>query len=719
MRDEEKTKEQIMKELAILRRRVTELEFSLEKTLEERETRFARIQYIARLGIWDWNLEKNTLWWSDVVYRIFGLDHHEFGGTYDSFLEFVHPEDRECVKQAIDAALYLKKPFTLEHRIVLPDGSEKIICEQAEVIFNDTGTPIRMFGTVQDITESLHTETELKLADIVFKNTLEGIAITNAEGTLISVNPAFTKITGYSASEAIGKNPRILKSYHHDDVFYKNMWNTLLEKGQWQGEIWNRRKDGEAYLEWLTIITIKDGDGKPCNYVSVFRDITDIRQKEEHILHMAYHDPLTNLPNRLLFHDRLQQAISSALRHPKIIAIMFIDLDRFKIINDTLGHNVGDMLLQSVALRLKGAVRQNDTVSRLGGDEFVILLSEIEKAQDAALVAQKILHELSLSFTVYGHELNITASIGISVYPDDGNDVQTLMKNADTAMYHAKEHGKNAYQFYKENMNTVLFEHMLLENSLRRAIERNEFQVYYQPKIDMSSGKVSGMEALLRWQHSEIGLINPSQFIPIAEETGLIIPVGEWILRAACKQCMVWKEAGFPSLSVAVNLSSRQLKHQELLRIIKEVLDETGFDPEYLELELTESVIMHQAEKTIETLHKLKAMGIRISIDDFGTGYSSLSYLKRFPIDKLKIDQSFVHDVTTNEDDSSIVTAIIAIAQSLKLKIVAEGVETIDQLAFLKSMQCDEVQGYYFSRPLHTDAFTTFLRENQGFKVSF
>lgn len=689
-----------------------------ERLMKEKDINLARILRVSQLGNWDWDIEKNTLWWSDVIYRIFGLYRHEFDGTYDSFLELVHPDDREYVKRTIDSTLHLKKPFIIEHRIVQSNGSEKIVCNQAEVIFNSAGIPVRILGTIQDITESINTETELKLADIVFKNTLEGIAITNVEGTILSVNPAFTTITGYSANEAIGKNPRILKSDHHDDEFYKNMWAELLEKDHWHGEIWNRKKSGEAYYEWLTIVAIKDVDGKPCNYVSVFRDITEIREKDEHILHMAYHDPLTNLPNRLLFHDRLQQALSFAHRHPRIIAIMFIDLDRFKIINDTLGHNIGDILLQSVASRLKDAVRQNDTVSRLGGDEFIILLSEIEKVQDAALVAQKILHLLSTSFVVHGHELNITASIGISIYPDDGNDVQTLMKKADTAMYHAKEQGKNAYQFYKENMNTMLFERILLENNLHRAIERNEFLLYYQPKIDTTSWKICGVEVLLRWQHSEMGLVGPSRFIPIAEETNLIIPIGEWVLRAACTQCMLWNKEGLPLLSVAVNLSGRQLKHQNLLETIRKILEETGFNPEYLELELTESVIMHQAEKITETLHKLKAMGIKISIDDFGTGYSSLSYLKRFPIDKLKIDQSFVRDVTTDADDSAIVTAIIAIAQSLKLKIVAEGVETADQLAFLKSMQCDEVQGFYFSRPLSTDETTCLLRENQGFKVS-
>lgn len=685
--------------------------------MREKDSSSAMVLRISQLGNWDWDIEKNNLWWSDVIYRIFGLCRQEFKGTYDSFLEFVHPDDREHVMRAINSTLHLKRPFSIEHRIVQPDGSEKIVCNQAEVIFDSAGTPVRMLGTIQDITESINAETELKLADIVFKNTLEGIAITNAEGTILSVNPAFTTITGYRADEAIGKNPRILKSDHHDDGFYKNMWAELLEKGHWHGEIWNRKKSGEAYYEWLTIVAIKDADGKPCNYVSVFRDITEIRQKDEHILHMAYHDPLTNLPNRLLFHDRLQQALSSARRYPRVIAIMFIDLDRFKIINDTFGHNVGDTLLQAVASRLKDAVRQNDTVSRLGGDEFIILLSEIEKVQDAALVAQKILHLLSASFVVHGHELNITASIGISVYPDDGNDVQMLMKKADTAMYHAKEQGKNAYQFYREDMNTMLFERILLENNLHRAIERNEFLLYYQPKIDTKSWKICGVEVLLRWQHPEMGLVGPSRFIPIAEETNLIIPVGEWVLRAACTQSMLWKKEGLPLLSVAVNLSGRQLKHQNLLETIRKVLEETGFNPEYLELELTESVIMHQAEKITETLHKLKAMGIRISVDDFGTGYSSLSYLKRFPIDKLKIDQSFVRDVTTSADDSAIVTAIIAIAQSLKLKIVAEGVETADQIAFLKSMQCDEVQGFYFSRPLSTEETTRLLRENQGFKV--
>ncbi len=709
MEIEEKTKDLFEMNPDEMRRKIA----GLEEALKERESNLARAQRIARLGNWDWDIQKNTFWWSDEMYRIFGLNQDEFDGTQGSFLSFIHADDRESVKIAMNAALHQGKSYTIDHRIVLPDLTEKIVHEQAEVILNDAGNPVRMFGTVQDVTETVNTETELRLANIVFRNTLEGVAVTNTNGTILSVNPAFTTITGYSEQEVVGKNPRILKSDHQNAEFYKHMWTTLLETGHWQGEIWNRRKSGAAYLEWLTIIMVKDEHGKPCHYVSVFRDITEIRQKEEHIRYMAYHDPLTKLPNRLLFNDRLQHTLTAAQRRPKTVAVMFIDLDRFKFINDTLGHNIGDALLQAVASRIKESVRQDDTISRLGGDEFVILLSDIATSQDAAHIAQKVLEVLSRPYTLAGHELNITASIGISVYPEDGVDVQTLMKNADTAMYHAKELGKNAYQFYTANMNAKLLERMMLEKNLRRALDQKEFSLYYQPRIHIGNGKICGMEALIRWHHPEMGMILPSQFIPVAEETNLIFPMGEWVLRAACEQNKVWQDAGLPHLRVAVNVSGHQLRQHNLISIVKNVLNETGLPPEWLEIEITESVIMQHAEKNIQTLRELKDLGIQIAIDDFGTGYSSLNYLKRFPIDKLKIDRSFISDLSTDSDDMAITTAIIAVAHSLKLKVIAEGVETAEQLKFLKNKQCDEIQGYYFHRPMPVKAFAELLNGSE------
>jgi diguanylate cyclase (GGDEF)-like protein len=440
------------------------------------------------------------------------------------------------------------------------------------------------------------------------------------------------------------------------------------------------------------------------------RHILANQRAEKQIKHLAYHDTLTGLPNRVLFHDRLQQALSQAIREEHPMGVMFLDLDRFKIINDTLGHDVGDELLKAVSQRLINCIRQGDTVVRLGGDEFTIILPVIGKAEDAAFVAQKILITLAEPFLLNHQELHITSSIGISLYPNDGGDTQTLIKNADIAMYRAKDLGKNNYQFYTADMNSRALETINLENALRHALERNELLLHYQPQIDIRTGRIVGVEALVRWQHPEFGLVSPVKFIPIAEETNLIIPIGEWVLRTACEQGVRWREQGLPVWRMAVNLSARQFRHQDLLQPIRRILQETGFDPHHLELEITESLIMQGAGKTIAILEALDEMGIRLSLDDFGTGYSSLSYLKRFPIDTVKIDRSFVRDIHTDPNDAAITSAIIAMAHSLRLSVIAEGVETEEQLAFLRERNCNEYQGYYFSKPLPAEQVERLVR---------
>ena len=435
------------------------------------------------------------------------------------------------------------------------------------------------------------------------------------------------------------------------------------------------------------------------------------KRAEERLSYLAHHDALTNLPNRMLFIDRLGQALSRAPWHKRLAAVLFLDLDHFKRINDTLGHTMGDLLLKEVAKRLAQCSRQGDTVARMGGDEFTIILADIAHAQDVPKVAQKIIDIFSKRFVVGDHEIFITTSVGISLYPDDGEDPEALLKNADAAMYRAKEIGRNTYQYFSIDMNTKASERLALETDLRHALEREEFLVHYQPQVDLNTGQIIGMEALVRWQHPDLGLVPPAKFIPLAEDTGLIAPIGEWVLRTACAQNKAWQTAGLPPIRVGVNLSARQFQCQNLVEMIVRILKETGLDPTYLELELTESVLMQNTEAIIATLCELDAMGINISIDDFGTGYSSLSYLKRFPINRLKIDQSFVRDITTDPDDAAIVTAIITLAHSLKLKVIAEAVETEEQLAFLRSLNCDEMQGYLFSRPLPMDEATKFWRE--------
>jgi diguanylate cyclase len=425
---------------------------------------------------------------------------------------------------------------------------------------------------------------------------------------------------------------------------------------------------------------------------------------------LAQHDFLTDLPNRMLLNDRIGQAIILAFRHSKKLAILFLDLDGFKHINDSLGHAIGDKILQSITKRLIDCVRFSDTVSRQGGDEFVVLLSEMEHSEDAAITARRMLHVVAEAHSIDQHDLHVTASIGVSVYPDDGLDAETLIKNADTAMYQAKENGRQNYQFFKSAMNVRAVERQSMEVSLRRALERQEFMLHYQPKVDLRTGEITGAEALIRWKHPNRGLVSPAEFIPVAEDCGLILPISKWVLGEACRQGRAWMDAGLPQTAIAVNISAMAFRDESFLESVFAILAETGQDPRFLEFELTESVLMKRAESAASVLQKLRARGIRVAVDDFGTGYSSLSYLRKFPIDALKIDQSFVRQITTTPDDTAIVAAVIAMGRSLKLRVIAEGVETREELEFLQALQCDEVQGYYFSRPVVADEFAGMLK---------
>jgi diguanylate cyclase (GGDEF)-like protein len=427
------------------------------------------------------------------------------------------------------------------------------------------------------------------------------------------------------------------------------------------------------------------------------------------LTHVAQHDFLTGLPNRLLLNDRIKQAIALAPRHKKQVAVLFLDLDGFKHINDSLGHPTGDKLLQSIAKRLGNCVRVSDTVSRQGGDEFVVLLSEAEQWEDAAITARRMLHAVAEVHSIDQHDLHVTTSIGVSVFPDDGLDAETLIKNADTAMYQAKENGRQSCRFFKPEMNARAVERQFIEESLRRAIERQEFTLHYQPKVSLTTGAITGAEALIRWTHPTRGLVAPAEFIPIAEDCGLILPIGNWALRESCRQGRAWADAGLPAAAIAVNVSAVQLHHENFLDGLFAILNETGMDPRLLELELTESVLMKNAESAAAILQVLRERGVQVAVDDFGTGYSSLSYLRKFPVDALKIDQSFVHQIGTNGDDAAIVTAVISMARSLKLRVIAEGVETVEELAFLQSHQCDEAQGYYFGQPMPSQEFAELL----------
>ncbi|MEW6039063.1 MAG: EAL domain-containing protein [Pseudomonadota bacterium] len=541
---------------------------------------------------------------------------------------------------------------------------------------------------------------DLRLTAAVFDNSLEGIIITDPEGAIEAVNPAVTRATGYTAEELLGQNPRMLQSGRQGKKFYKAMWKSLRCSGRWQGEIWNRRKNGEIYPEWLSISAIRGEHGEIEHYIGIFIDISRQKEAELRLDYLAHHDKLTGLPNRDFIHDSLRMAIAQARRYRRQIALLFIDLDHFKHVNDTYGHASGDELLQAVARRLRGCLRKEDTLSRMGGDEFTLLLQQVGSREEIRLIADRIVSSLKAPFEIAKHEVYIKASVGVSIYPDDGETPESLLKNSDAAMYHAKQDGRDCVRLFQPDMERYLSERVTVERDIHRALERGEFRLFYQPQFNLATGKVTGVEALLRWQRPELGLVLPSHFIPLLEETGLIIPVGEWVLRAACAQAKAWHEAGTVPLRVAVNLSALQIRKSKFCDLVANVLSETGLSPACLELELTEAIAMHHAETAVIMLQRLKGLGIYLSIDDFGTGFSSLSYLKRFPVDKLKIDKSFVAGIVHDPSDAAIVTAIIAMAHSIGLGVIAEGVETQEQLNFLKLHHCNEVQGFLLGRPM-------------------
>ncbi len=565
----------------------------------------------------------------------------------------------------------------------------------------------------RDIAERRRAEERQRLATSVFDNTAEGIVITDADGNVVEVNRAFTEILGYTREEMIGHNPRLWKSGRHAANFYHDLWRSLAKTGQWRGEIWNRRKDGSAFPAWLTISTVTDDNGRLTHYVGVFSDISGIKHSQEQLHHLAHHDALTDLPNRQLLNERLEQAIKRAERHAIHLAVFFFDLDYFKHINDSLGHPAGDRLLKGVAERLSGGLRREDTVARIGGDEFVLLLEDVGAPEKAAVAAQKLMVSLTEPFHLEDRQIAISASVGIALYPQDGTDPATLLRNADAAMYRAKEEGRDTCRFYTEELTRNAFERVSLENDLRQAIARNELLLLYQPQIDLQSGQFIGVEALIRWQHPQLGRVSPLKFIPLAEECGLIHPIGDWVLRTACLQGRAWLERGIEFGQIAVNLAGPQIQRGGLADTLEAVLAKTGFPAARLELEVTEGFIMRQAESGIRELASIRRLGATLAIDDFGTGYSSLSYLKRLPIQKIKLDQSFVRDLPDDPNDAAIANAVIALGKSMGLSVIAEGVETQEQADFLKHAGCREAQGYLYSQPIDAEMIETlFSRKN-------
>jgi diguanylate cyclase (GGDEF)-like protein/PAS domain S-box-containing protein len=550
-----------------------------------------------------------------------------------------------------------------------------------------------------------------RLAAHVFHYALDATLITDGDGAILCTNPMFTELTGYTAAEALGRNPRLLRSDHHDRDFYREMWLAISGEGRWQGEVWNRRKDGSIFVAWESIVAVKDDAGRVRYYIGSFSDITEQVEAQRHILRLAHYDVLTELPNRVLFQDRLERAVIHAKRHGRQAALLFLDLDGFKKVNDTMGHRAGDDLLKEVARRLKQCVRMTDTIARLGGDEFTVILDEIASPNDAAMVSDKILVALSLPVTVDGRDVFVGGSIGISLFPDDGADCGELLKHADIAMYQAKAAGKGRHHFYSAEMTAREERRLDLEGALRQAVEEGQLLVHYQPKLDLASREVSGFEALVRWPHPTMGMVPPSDFIPLAEEMGLVHRIDLWVMRQACRQAKAWLDAGH-SFTMAVNLSGVDFRESDLVAEVRTILDDTRLPPAVLELEITETFVLDLGQSQRRILDGLKALGVGLAIDDFGTGYSSLSYLKQLPVGTLKIDRSFVRDMARDSRDMMLVGSIIGIAHSLGLKVVAEGIEEQDQMDILATQDCDQVQGYLISRPMAPEQVKIFLMDS-------
>lgn len=686
---------ELTKAVNSLRTEVVERERA-EAEVRVRESALNEAQRISQHGSWNRELPDGREVWSAETYRILGLCPEELEASAPAFLAALHPDDRGQVVAAEEALFRGEAPEWLDLRVCRPDRSMRVVRLQVALERDAAGAPRRLVGTLQDITEQKAAEASLRLAAAAFENTAEAVTISDPEGRILAVNRAFERITGYPADEALGQKLTILG---HDGDKHGIQRVIDAEESQWQGEVWNRRKSGEIYPAHEHISAVRDDQGRIVNFVSVLSDITEAKDAEDRLQHLAHHDSLTGLPNRLQFGGALEGALERAKRHNQQLALLFLDLDRFKNINDTLGHDSGDRLLKGVAERLRKTVRAEDFVARLGGDEFTVVMEELASADDAAILAEKLIEALARPMQLGEQELTPSATVGIAVYPDDGADPAALLKAADVAMYRAKAQGRQTFEFYTPELTARALELAALEQALRHALERGEFILHYQP-LWAAAGQVLGVEALLRWNHPKLGAVAPERFVPVAEEMGLIGAIGAWVLRTACEQSRVWREAGAPRLRLSVNVSMHQIAQGGLfLDEVRTALARCGIDPADLELEITETALQTDPD-SIGTLVALKALGVRLAIDDFGTGYSSLSSLRRLPVDTIKIDRSFIRDVAVDENDRAVASAIIAVGHALNLTVTGEGVETDEQQIFLREQHCDQMQGFGLCRPM-------------------
>jgi len=666
--------------------------------LRDSEAHLNRAQAVAHIGSWHLDMANKLLHWSPETYRIFKLA----PGTplnYKIFLDCAHPDDRDLVDRAWREAI-AGAPYDLEHRIVV-DGEVKWVQERAELEFDAAGRLLRGVGTVFDITGRKLAEDRLRLAGSVFESTHEGVVIADAAGNILDVNPAFCDITGYSREEVLGLNTRILKSGRQGPEFYEAMWQAILSRGYWRGEIWNRRKDGDIYPEFLTVSAVHDAHGAVSHFVGVFADISQLKQHERQLERMAHYDALTGVPNRVLLADRMHQAIAQTLRTGHLMAVCYLDLDNFKPVNDTHGHEAGDRLLVEMARRLKDCLRGGDTVARLGGDEFVLLLPELEQIEECETVLGRVLEAAARPTIVAGQQVTVSASIGLTLFPFDDADPDTLLRHADQAMYQAKQAGRNRYHLFDAEHDRLARAHHEALGRVEEALRQREFVLHYQPKVDMRLGRVVGAEALIRWRHPERGLLAPDEFLPAIEDTDLIVALGDWVIDSVLAQMSVWRAAGL-DLAVSVNVAARHLQRDDFVSRLKELLVVHAAAPVAgrLELEVLETAALEDMGRVSRVIEECRDLGIGFAIDDFGTGYSSLTYFKALPADTLKIDQSFIRDMLKDPDDLAIVEGIIGLTEVFRRRVIAEGVETVEHGIALLGLGCDLAQGYGIARPM-------------------
>lgn len=691
-------------------RRSRELD-AANQALRKSEARLALALKASQLGLWDWNLQTDEVHHSHIK-ELFGLEPEFVRGMLSHLKPLLHPEDLPLLKRALVEHLKGRtEDYLVEYRVRHGDGHWMWIEDRGRAVERGAGGRVlRMVGTRRDISAGKQQEEQRRLSAMVFEAASEGIVILDPDYVLLAVNQAFSRVTGYQIEDMLGRNLVDLPCSRDARRHYSMIHQALEQHGSWQGELVEARKNGELYPQWLQLNVVRDSRGKVSHMVGFFADLSARRESEERMRYLTHYDELTGLANRSLFRERLRDAHQRVRQGGRSLALVHINLDRFKLLNDSLGHDIADQLLQKMARRLVSALPEADTIARLSGDEFAVLFDAYGNLSSLARVATRLSAKLRLPITVEGHELVVNASMGISMLPDSAREIPALVSQANIAMQHAKHLGGNNFQFYTASLQASTLERLQLENQLRKAIEERQLKVFYQPKLCLATGRLNAAEALVRWDHPSMGRVPPGDFIGLAEETGLIGPIGEFVLRQACWQACDWQRQGLPAIRVSVNLSVHQLRQGKLVSLVRNVLQESGLAPQLLELELTESHLLDGVEHIISTFRQLRELGVKLAIDDFGTGYSSLSYLKRIPVDYVKIDQAFIRGLGEGGADAAITRAIITMAHGLSLKVVAEGVEHPGQLAFLKEQKCDEVQGYLVSRPVEAEGLAALLR---------